>query len=1077
MKKILTLLGLMTIIILSLSLFVSAESGTSLFVTSLKIESYPDRTVYGAFDQLDTTGLSLSATLSDGSIRIISGDEIKISYNRDSCFRAGDGYATLSYGGKTIKLPVTVNRISYDLSALEVNSVSTIYNGKFQSYTELLPKIVGLDGIPLQMSAVGGSTNAGVYDISIDFYSESSDYLTPESRVVALTIQPATAEVVWENLSFTYDGKSKSPSAHFTDVNGSRIRLSVVGAATNAGQGYTATASLSDPNYKLSNTKISFDIKKADYDMSGVKWSADSFTYDGSKRSVTVAGLPVGVSIVGYSGDRASDAGKYIATAILSWDKSNYNAPSPLTHTWEIIPADYDMSGIRFDSASFVFDGKMHYPTLKGNMPVGADGVPLEYSFSAGACHVDDGVVSVIISFTTESKNYNTPKDRYSSVHITPLGIEVEWGRLSLTYNGEEQSPTAFSDKCTLTVDGGKTSAGRYTAKAKTESNDYYVINDSVEYTIEKAKNFWTTAPEDSECYESREISLTGKSRFGNVNYVFYSDPDGKNRISAPTSCGRYYAVLSVSATDNYDGLRSDVISFDIVPITPISFYAVIVKDSLVAFDKLLPSNLICTVINNDGSSEEIDPALVNIVYENGDSFRKIDSSVTLKYDKFTLSLPVEIGCADYDLSRVEWKYTSATYDGKEKSPVIYGLPEGVEVIEYVGSGVKDAGNYKVMARVSYDRENYNEPKLPICDFVINKCPINIPHITAVYNGEWIKPVTDSERYVITSTKSYMNAGKYTVTVRLTDAENYVFAENSNSSANAIFEILPATLYVSVSDTRLRLFEPIGKVDYMITSGSIFGNDTVKASIYTDGNKIYLRSSNKNYTFNVTPGRLIRLPYPTLEGGIIIICVIAVIGIVITVGWALFINRRKIATAAAIAKCRWHNRNFVAPEPREMRGINLFAEEEKEECDEPKEEIDDEPEEVTEAENFSENFPILDLDVDAEHADMLITDSLAKSLLKKDGEVIYTDGNSRSIINVDTLSNNFSSGERVDINSLKKKGILDSEVSYIKVLARGKIDKPLTVYANEFSLSAIKMIALTGGQSIRATTRPTREKG
>ena len=1075
MKKTITAVCLIAILLVTLSLMISAEIRTSPDVISLKIESYPDKTVYNAFEQFDSRGLVLLATLADGSVKKIDGDSIQVIYNRDVCFRVGDETVTLSYSGKSVKLPVTVNRITYDLSVLELNSISTVYNGKFQSYTELLPKITGLDGIPLQMSAVGGSINAGVYDISIDFYTESKDYLTPESRVVSLTIQPAEITAVWENLSFTYDGKSKSPTAYFTDLAGKRVNLSVVGAATNAGQDYTATASLADSNYKLTNANTTFEIKKADYDMSLVKWSAKSFTYDGNKRSVTLMGLPSGVSVVGYSGDRATEAGKYTATATLSWDKINYNTPPILTHSWEIKPADYDMSGVRFDSASFVFDGKMHYPTLKGKMPTGADGITLEYSFSSGACHVDDGIVSVIISFSTDSKNYNIPSDRYSSVQIKPLGIEARWETLSFTYNGEEQAPTAFSDRCSLSVLGGKTGAGRYTARAVPDNNDYYVINDSVEYTIERAENLWTVFPENSKCYEGKEISLVGKSKFGQISYTFYSDPEGKNRISSPTAKGKYYAVLSVSATENYGELRSEIISFEIVPITPISFFAVISSSDLCAFDKLLPTDLVCSVINNDGSSDAVDSSLVKVIYENGDSFRKGDSSVTLKYGNFTLSLPVEVGYASYDLSGVEWKNTYTVYDGKEKTPILSGLPEGIRVLEYIGSGVKDAGIYKVYARVEYDKENYNMPQLPECDFVISKRPISIPHITAVYNGKPLSPESDSDLYTVTSTKSYTDAGKYTVTVRLTDNKNYVFKENSDSSANAIFEILPATIFVKVSDVKLHLLEPLGEVDYLITGGRLFGDDRMSVSSYREGSRVFVRSENPNYTLHVESGRLIRLPYPTLSGGIIILCVTVAIVALFVIGWAIYRNRRKIATATAVAKCRWHNRDFVAPEPRQMKGIRSVQDDEREK--EIAEIIGGQNnEEQLNAELFSERFNMLDFDVDAERADMLITDSLAKSLLKKDGDVIYTDGNSRGIINVDVLSDNFSAGEHVDINSLKDKRLIDEHISFIKILARGRIDKPLIVYANEFSLSAVKMIALTGGQSIKVTSKPKREK-
>ena len=114
--------------------------------------------------------------------------------------------------------------------------------------------------------------------------------------------------------------------------------------------------------------------------------------------------------------------------------------------------------------------------------------------------------------------------------------------------------------------------------------------------------------------------------------------------------------------------------------------------------------------------------------------------------------------------------------------------------------------------------------------------------------------------------------------------------------------------------------------------------------------------------------------------------------------------------------------------------------------------------------------------IDVEHADDLITDSLAKNLVRKDGAVVYTDGSAKNIINVDTLSEHFRSGDRIDINVLKGKSLIPYDTSYVKVLARGVIDKPLHVYANDFSLSAVKMIALTGGEAIKTATLKIKDK-
>ena len=46
-----------------------------------------------------------------------------------------------------------------------------------------------------------------------------------------------------------------------------------------------------------------------------------------------------------------------------------------------------------------------------------------------------------------------------------------------------------------------------------------------------------------------------------------------------------------------------------------------------------------------------------------------------------------------------------------------------------------------------------------------------------------------------------------------------------------------------------------------------------------------------------------------------------------------------------------------------------------------------------------------------------------------------------------------------------KKGLLPEETTFVKVLARGKINKPLTVIAQDFSTAAMKTILLAGGNA------------
>ena len=53
----------------------------------------------------------------------------------------------------------------------------------------------------------------------------------------------------------------------------------------------------------------------------------------------------------------------------------------------------------------------------------------------------------------------------------------------------------------------------------------------------------------------------------------------------------------------------------------------------------------------------------------------------------------------------------------------------------------------------------------------------------------------------------------------------------------------------------------------------------------------------------------------------------------------------------------------------------------------------------------------------------------------------------------------------VNIHTLKEKNLITEKAGRIKVLARGTMTKQLTIYADKFSLQAVKMITLAGGHA------------
>lgn len=106
--------------------------------------------------------------------------------------------------------------------------------------------------------------------------------------------------------------------------------------------------------------------------------------------------------------------------------------------------------------------------------------------------------------------------------------------------------------------------------------------------------------------------------------------------------------------------------------------------------------------------------------------------------------------------------------------------------------------------------------------------------------------------------------------------------------------------------------------------------------------------------------------------------------------------------------------------------------------------------------------------VTAEQAHTMIADEVASTLVQvaETGAVSVRAGK-KFAVNIDTLSQNFASGDVVTLDALKEKGLVPKKETAIKILARGTLDKVLTVEADAFSLDAIKMIVLVGGTAIK----------
>ena len=1035
---------------------------------TLSVKAPPHKTEYIAFEDFLSEGLMLEVLYNSGRSETVGDAAAVYRYQTASELRYGDNAVIAEYLGLSAIVSVSVSKAKYDISGISFPSRVVVYDGEYHTIEkpEALP--YGKDGIPLEVRITGGASCVGTHKVYLEFLSESKNYIIPDRIEATLVIEPLAVEVVWGTREFVYDGKSKLPLAYFINERGVSVPLSVVGAAVNATDSAIAEAIAPGDNYLLVNPTVSFKVKKADFDLSGVRWSGKEIAYRGEYVSVTLTDLPDGLVVIGYTDNYASEVGTYLARAILSYDKRNYNPPEIDAYSWSIIPAQYDISGIVFKDASYVYDGEPHYPILLGEMPIGLDGVMLEYELSAGATHASEEAYEIRLIFKTTSKSYTAPDPLVAYVKIEPKEISVIWEYDIAVYDGQVHSPTAHSEDCLIIVSGGGVSAGAYTAYAKAAVSDYRIINDSFCYEIKKGVNHFTEAPDIKDFYESASPTPTGKAVEGEIEFLYYYDRGCTRQAYLPLSHGIYYMRAIAPEGENYTEYISDPIELEVLEVLPVGIEAFLSKAVFRAFEVVGAEDIALFVIYNDGEREQVPFSEIRIDYPRAESLRYGDMSVRVSYGGFSLDCELAVERAEYDLSGVVWENTECIYDGGIRYPTLVGLPEGVSVKEYLGGG-RDVGEYTVSVTFFYDEDNYSQPSVSPCRIRITPLTVSLPMLPSlVFCGSAIEIISPSELYDVYYGE-IINAGVYTVTLRLKDGKNHIF-ETGGDVAEVALTVERLSVPIKAEDLTLYLFERERMPDFRFTDGE---HSEKELDIYymVENGFIYILSGNENYVIESAPVRVIRINRlsPSLRWWVLLIVFVNIILLLDVI--ILIKYKGRILDMLARIRCK----RYFEREAEVSALVNTQA------YDDPLMQGSHYPDiklnEISDAEDvFIKNEDEV-MTVNVQRADSLISDSLAKSLLRREREVVYTSGNKKSVVNVDILSESFSSGDVINVNDMKDKHIVSQDTLSVKVLARGRIDKPLLVKANAFSLAAVKMIALSGGEAIKVTSRTDKSEG
>lgn len=237
-------------------------------------------------------------------------------------------YYLINYTPLTAVLSIT--QATIDMSSIKFESQTYEYDGatKMIEITGTLPKFVSIKEYGANSRKDVGTSNAYV-----SFNVSNSNYKLVDSMACQLTITPKPVTISLMKDSFTYVGEPITVDVYATGViDGDSISIQLLNAVnTNAGVYYASVASLGNANYAVKgSTSLRYEIKKADFDMTGISFTNTQVVYDGHAHSPSLTGTVPNGLIFNIVGGNKTNAGEYDVYCEFALINSNYNLPSPM---------------------------------------------------------------------------------------------------------------------------------------------------------------------------------------------------------------------------------------------------------------------------------------------------------------------------------------------------------------------------------------------------------------------------------------------------------------------------------------------------------------------------------------------------------------------------------------------------------------------------------------------------------------------------------------------------------------------------------------------------------------------------
>lgn len=400
--------------------------------------------------------------------------------------------------------------------------------------------VVNVDGKETDTNDKSGRTYTAVATLANKNYK-----IELNADRCGFTIDPYNVNITWtDTTTLTYSGDPQAPTAKATGVKNTNLELNVAGAQTNAGEDYTATASLviADSNYILANSQTLFKINKKAIK---VTWDPETLTfeYDGATHKPTpiVSGAIYEVAHM-VSGDRVDAGNNYTATFTLN--DANHVVDSGETCRFSIIPQQ--VSVVWGTKTVFTYNGSTQAPTASAT---DKQGKPVSIAVSGAKADAFSTYTAIAV-LSPENSNY-TLANIVQGYTIEKYALTIAWGTTTtFTYDGTEKKPTATvaglgDDNLGLKVSGAVDAGTNYTATATITNSNYSITNPTCAFNIDPKPVAVDWA--------NTTLTYNGQTQAPTATIV---GVDGKtinlNVTGGKIAAGDYYTAVAQAPNTNY---------------------------------------------------------------------------------------------------------------------------------------------------------------------------------------------------------------------------------------------------------------------------------------------------------------------------------------------------------------------------------------------------------------------------------------------------------------------------------------------------------------------------------------------